>query len=322
LRSESTPYNNRFVNFLPNLRYRKEYEKNRNIELNYTTSVREPSAQDLQPIVDNSDPLNLRIGNPNLKVAYMHNVDFNVMKFNNFEMRSLMSNLSSTYTANKIAYERGVDSSFRQTIRPVNVRYDFEARSYTNFSTPMRFIKSKLNFNLNLSYNRALQPVNRQTLVANTYRSDVDVVLENRKKERFDAQIGGGLDFNSTVFESQISRNQQFINQNCFVDVLYKINKKLSLQSAFHYNIYTAANIGEQQTVPLWTANVTYFFLKNNKMKLKLSAFDLLNRNAGISRNATTNYIQEVRNTALGRYFMLTLGYNLSGFGAKEGGKR
>ncbi len=318
LRSETKPNQNRFVNILPNLRYRKEIKNANSVEFNYTTSVREPSAQDLQPIVDNADPLNIRQGNPNLKVAYLHNLNFNYTKFNQFEMRSFFTDFSTTYTANKIAYERSVDSAFRQIIQPINVKNDFEANCYTNFSTPLRFIKSKINLNANLSYNRALQPINRQTLVANTYRSNIDIMLENRKKEHLDLQIGGGIDFNTTIFAAQSSRNQQFINQNYFVDALYKFNSRFSLQSVFRYNIYTAANIGEQQTIPLWTANATYYFLKNNKMKLKLSAFDLLNRNAGINRNATANYIQEVRNTALGRYFMLTLGYNLSGFGAKE----
>lgn len=320
LRSESKPYKNTFLNILPNLRYRKEMARAKNFELNYTTSVQEPSAQDLQPIIDNADPLNLRIGNPNLKVAYTHDLGVNYMRFNQFEMRSFFTDFTTTFTTNKVAYERSVDSAFRQIIRPINVRNDFQARTYTNFSTPMRFMKAKLNLNVNLNYNRALQPVNSQTLVANTYRSNFDVMIENRKKDHLDLQVGSGLDFNTTHFEVQSLRNQQFVNQNYFIDALYKFGTRFTLQSAFRYNIYTAANIGEQQIVPLWTANATYYFLKNNKMKLKIAAFDLLNRNAGISRNATANYIQEVRNSALGRYFLVTVGYNLSGFGSKENG--
>lgn len=50
-------------------------------------------------------------------------------------------------------------------------------------------------------------------------------------------------------------------------------------------------------------------------MEIRLSGFDLLDRNLGISRNAAFNYIENSRMGALGQYFMLSAVYNLKGFG-------
>jgi hypothetical protein len=56
-------------------------------------------------------------------------------------------------------------------------------------------------------------------------------------------------------------------------------------------------------------------FLKDQKGELKLSVFDLLKQNQAITRNVSTDYIQDVQNQVLQQYFMLTFTYSLRTFG-------
>jgi vacuolar-type H+-ATPase subunit D/Vma8 len=55
--------------------------------------------------------------------------------------------------------------------------------------------------------------------------------------------------------------------------------------------------------------------LKDQKGELKLSVFDLLKQNRSITREVTSEYIQDVQNQVLQQYFMLTFTYNLRNFG-------
>ncbi|HMU05535.1 MAG TPA: TonB-dependent receptor, partial [Saprospiraceae bacterium] len=93
------PIDRSFNYFLPKASL--EFEKT-NIRLNYSTSVREPSMDQLQPVIDNSNPLNVYIGNPNLVPEYRHNLRIRYNFFDQFNFRSLFANIRIGYTENRI----------------------------------------------------------------------------------------------------------------------------------------------------------------------------------------------------------------------------
>jgi hypothetical protein len=61
-------------------------------------------------------------------------------------------------------------------------------------------------------------------------------------------------------------------------------------------------------------------FLRFNRGELKFSAFDLLNRNIGVSRNTSQNYIEDKRVVTLQRFFTLSFTLSLSRNGLAMGG--
>ncbi|MDP4262044.1 MAG: hypothetical protein Q8941_05885, partial [Bacteroidota bacterium] len=63
-------------------------------------------------------------------------------------------------------------------------------------------------------------------------------------------------------------------------------------------------------TIATWNASVFRFIFRNNKGEIRLSGFDLLNRNKGFSQTTGDNYIETRENTVLQRYFVLSLRYN------------
>ncbi|HUP12130.1 MAG TPA: outer membrane beta-barrel protein, partial [Niastella sp.] len=60
---KDTTISNTFYNLLPNMRLQYSFTKFRNLRLNYTTSTKQPSVTQLQPVPDNTDPLNIKAGN-------------------------------------------------------------------------------------------------------------------------------------------------------------------------------------------------------------------------------------------------------------------
>ena len=93
--------------------------------------------------------------------------------------------------------------------------------------------------------------------------------------------------------------------------------KKYYLESNFNYAAYKNERFGFDQKVPIWNLSVRRLFLKENKLEMRLAAFDLLNRQVNITQSGTQNYV--ITNTAqtLARYFMLSLTYNLRGHETK-----
>lgn len=309
-----------FTRVMPSLFYNYEPRMGRNFSVEYTTDLREPSLEQLQPVVDNSDPLNTYSGNPGLNPEYAHNLNLNLMHFDQFTMTSFFANVGATYVSDRITNAATVDSLFRRSIRPVNVARDITLNGYASFGRPLKFIKSNLHINLGSTYNRGILFVNDVENNTDRWQNTIEVSLDNRKKEKLDLSAGVRMLFNSTRYSVSESLNQRFLNQRYYADLTVFPTKQWAIGSGIDYAVYSAEAFGEQQSVPLWRAQVTRYILKNRRGQIKLAAYDLLNRNVGINRNSQFNYIEEERIVSLGRYVMLTFGYSISGFGTERPG--
>jgi len=310
----------KFTRVLPALFFNYEPRIGRNFAVEYTTDLREPSLEQLQPVVDNSDPLNTYSGNPNLKPEYAHNLELRMMRFDQFTMTSFFATLGATYVDDRITNASTVDSLFRRHILPVNVAQDLTLNGYVNFGRPIRPIKSNLHINLGSTYNRGILFVNEVENNTDRWQHSIDFNLDNRKKEKIDVSAGVRLLLNSTKYSVSEALNQQYLNQRYYADVTVFPGKKWAVSSGLDYSVYSAEAFGEQTSIPLWRASVTRYFLKNKRGQLKLAAYDLLNRNVAITRNSQFNYIEEERIVSLGRYVMLGFAYSISGFGNDKGG--
>ncbi|WP_423148426.1 outer membrane beta-barrel protein [Rubrolithibacter danxiaensis] len=71
---ETARFNRSFDNILPSLQFSYRPGRGKNLQINYRTNVSAPSIQDLQNVIDNTNPLFLDAGNPDLKQQYNHNI--------------------------------------------------------------------------------------------------------------------------------------------------------------------------------------------------------------------------------------------------------
>jgi len=307
-----------FFNVLPSLRWNYDIAASRNLSFDYETTVREPSLEQLQPVVDNSDPLNTFTGNPELRPEYRHNFKLNFMSFDQFSFTNIFVSLDAIYTNNKITNSRNLDSLFRQNIQPVNVDGDFILNGYLSFGTPLKLIKSRININTNLSYNHGILLVNNVENKTDRVITSVDVSIENRKKEVVDIAVGAKLSHNTTKYSVSKNLNQTFLNQTYYADFALQFGKTWSLGSSMDYALYSGESFGSSREIPIWKASLSKFILKNKRGQFKFSVFDLLDKNVGINRNSELNYIEEERIRSLGRYFMFGFSYSLSGFGGNN----
>ncbi|MCP3931430.1 MAG: TonB-dependent receptor [Bacteroidetes bacterium] len=319
--SKELTINKSYTHFLPSFNGNYDFAPTRNLSFYYRTFVQEPSLEQLQPIVDNSDPLNVYIGNPELRPEYHHNMNLHFMSFDQFTFTNIFGSLDANYTTNKITNATTIDSLFRQSIQPINVDKDFRLSGFLSFGTPLKFIKSKINITTNLMYNRGILYVNNLENNADRYITSIDVNLENRKKKDIiDVIAGVKLARNSTHYSISDEQDQRFLSQLYYADITLNLGKTWTIGSTFDYTIYKGETFGNPQEVAIWNASLSRYILKDRRGQLKLSAVDLLNQNIGINRSSNLNYIQDERIRSLGRYFLLSFTYSLSGFGEEEMG--
>lgn len=305
--------------FLPSLRYRYEIAQGHNIRFNYSTSINEPSIEQLQPREDISDPQNIYIGNANLIPEYRHRARLNYILWDQFSFRSLFAFLTATYTRNKITNQTIIGSDFRKTTSPLNVADDLTARASISFSSPIRTIKMKYRIRTSLTYNNNIVFINGLKNDANRYGTGVTLSLENRNKENIDFEISTNYNYSTNNYSLFPDNNQQLLNQVYSSRLNITAIKNWVFRTSVRVSIFDQQQFDEGQTVPIWNASISRLFLKNNSGELKLSAQDLLNKNVGISRASTLNYIESEEINSLGRYVLLSFLYTPQKMGDSGG---
>ena len=313
-----TTIKNDFLNLLPFLNWDYSFTSSRNLSLSYQSNVQQPTLLQLQPIVDNSDPLNIYIGNPDLNPEYIHNMRLSFMSFDQFNFTNFFGNINLLYTQDKITNAQNIDSLFRQSLMPINVKNDIYFSGNFSYSMPIRAIKSKINLRWNPSYNRRRFIVNQSESFNQLYINTLNFSIENRKKDFIDIVIGTSLTYNVSKYSERKTLNQSYLNQTYYIDLTLSPGKGWTFNTVFDYDIYSPENFGDKQTVALWQASISKL-VWDNRLEIKLSAFDILNNNLGINRQSRSNYTQEERTRTIGQYFLLGMTYSLSKLNSNEG---
>lgn len=310
--------NRDFFNLLPSFRWRYEIASGKSLRLNYSTSVNEPSLEQLQPILDNSNPLRLYQGNPDLKVAYQHSLRLGYYHFDQFSFTNIFANITARYTRNQITNATEIDEAFRQIVRPINVDNDLNITGFASFGMPIRPLKIKFDLRGNSTISRSILFINTQENAVQRYVNSLDLRLENRRKKVIDLSLGGRIAFNQTQYSENTELNQDFLTQTIYTSLDIDFLKRWHLNTTFDYDFYSGDVFQQNQEVPIWKAAISLNFLRFNKGELEFSVFDILNQNQGIQGNSQFNFIEEQRSNVLGRYFMLSFTYSISALGGAD----
>ncbi|WP_299452708.1 TonB-dependent receptor [uncultured Microscilla sp.] len=310
--TSETRINRHFLNVLPSLRFRWNIDNNRDLSFNYRTLIQAPSMQQLQPVVDNSNPANIYQGNPNLAAEFVHRLRLAYYSFDMFSGTLFMANLAGRYTQNKITNKVNTDANLNQLLAPINVAYDANTNGYLAFNTPLRWMYAKVNLQVNGMFNQGLVFINDVQNTIQRQRHSIDIRLENFKKRRMDIRIGAKFSQNVTTYSETAGFNRSFIQEDYYVQGDLDIGKTWNLEVSFTQSVYTGeAFQNGAQTVPVLRASIAKSMLKN-RLQMKFTAFDILNRNQGIDRTSNLNYVEESQVQTIGRYFMVSVSYAIN----------
>lgn len=322
----------KFSNLLPIAMFRKKLSKYSNIRLFYRASVNFPSVNQLQDVVNLSNPLSVSSGNPFLKQSYTHFLISRYMYTNTRTNRSFFASIflrtASNYISNA-TYIAQTDTLIQhgiilkqgsQLTKPVNLDGYRSLSSFFTYSMPIKPIKTTLNLNAGFSYSRLPGLVNYQPAVTNTFAYNAGVVLASNISEYIDFNLSYSANFNNAQVNTSGLANNRYVNQVIGGQLNLLSKNGWFIQNDVSGQNYHGLSGGLDQNFWLWNAAIGKKFLKKQAAELKLSVFDLLGQNQSVSRTVTESYIQDAQTTVLQRYFMLTFTYNLKNFGNAKAG--
>ena len=322
--SAKTKLSQSFQDILPNATFRYNFSQTKNLNIDYRTSTNQPSITQLQPVLDQSNINRQSIGNPDLKRSYVHNLNIRFFSSKILAGKNFFSTLNASTTNNSIVNYDSVLPNRTILTKPVNVDGTYRINTSLNYGFAIKKLKSRLNFGLNAGLNNNISYANgllntivtKSTGPSMSYTYIVDDVIDINLTARYS--------FSQTSNEVNPNLNTNFLTKVFGADMTNYLPFNIVLNQSLNYAINTGRAEGFNTAIPIWNASFSKFFLKNKRAEIKMSAFDLLNKNIGINRNVSQNQIVDRSYNVISQYFMLTFTYSLQksglGGGARPGG--
>ncbi len=308
-----TVINRTFPNWIPNANMSFDLKRNRYMNGSYSVSANEPSMRNLQPIVDNSNPLFIREGNPDLIPQIDHNIRMMFRQFSPATFTNLFTSVNYTIIENAFVQKQTVDSLLVTNSRTINYKGGQSLRSSLNYGFPI--VKNKFTINVNYSYS-----INKRFALVNDVENETfsnghwtNLRLNVTPNEKFTLYLSGRFNLTDTKYSINKTQNQTLFNQTYSVDLNTMLAWGVYINIHFDYDIYQIDRFGFNQDVPILSASMYKVLFPNKRGEIRLSGYDLLNRNLGVNQYASANVVSETRTSTLARYYMLTFTYNLQG---------
>jgi Outer membrane protein beta-barrel family/Carboxypeptidase regulatory-like domain len=307
-----------FLNLLPNADLQYNFNGYSNMRFHYLTYTNQPGITQLAPVADNSDPLNIRVGNPALRQEYYHAFRFNYISFDPFRHTSFFSMLSFNSIHHKIVNDDVFDSVGVRISRPVNLDGLYNANGSLSWGLPLRALKSNLNLNSSVRIDHNASFVNGAKNTGNTYALSQEATLNFAYKELLDLTGGARMDYNDARYSLQPGQNQRYWTETYTLDGTWYLPDGFSVASDVDYVHHSGLPAGFNSSPLVWNAGLAKKVFANKKGTIRLQVFDLLRQNTGFSRTTSQNYIDDLSYKTLNRYWLLSFTYALSRFAGKS----
>ncbi|MEP2026817.1 outer membrane beta-barrel protein, partial [Reichenbachiella sp.] len=325
LSSETLNTTNSFHSILPTAMGKID-TKNGDIFLRYSTSTSAPSVSQLQNVVNNTNPLFISLGNPDLDQSYSHNLMVrwsepnpdNNRTFNNFTRISATQGYigsQTTFLNQDSVLSSGVNiQKGTQISQPKNFSGYWSVSNNTTYSLLVEKLKSNVNLSLGLSYQRIPGETYGISNIADSYTAQTRVAFVSNISENIDYNLYYQISGNQTVNSFQENSNASYYTQTIGLKSNLIFWKGLVFRNNVFFEKYNGISDSFNSNYILWNMSVAKKFMKNKQAELELSVFDLLGQNQSFSQTVSAGYVEEVRTEVLQRYFMLTFAYQLRRF--------
>ena len=316
------------VNFTPRVRFRYRWSKQHQLDVFYRGRSSQPSMTDLLPITDNTNPLNITMGNPGLKPSFSHNLNAHYRNYIVEHQRGIFAMLGGQVTQNSVSSMVRYDTETGGRItRPENINGNWNVNGMFGFNTALKNKKFTVNTHTNARYSNSVQylaqngmdskknttrSINVGENLRGTFRKDWDNNMQ------FEVSLTGNINYQHAENELQPDRNLDTYtfayggSTNMTFPWGTSLSTDLSMNSRRGYS-ESSMNTNEL----LWNAQISHSFLKGKAATLSLQFYDILHEQSNVSRTINAAMRRDTESNAINSYCMLHFIYKLNLFGDK-----
>ncbi|MDB5112774.1 MAG: outer rane beta-barrel protein, partial [Mucilaginibacter sp.] len=311
-------YKRDFINWLPQAMFQYKPSQQKAVTFNYSGSNTQPNIDQIQPVLVNTDPLYITVGNANLKPSFSNNFNVNynsykvlsgsnVYLYGNYSfitdaiVNNTTTNVASGKTttqyvnlSNKSPYNYSVYFSKGYKISPIDMYIGLNLNTYGNIS--YSYINGELNRSKTYTYGALLQ-------------------LSKYVAKKYSFYTNAGPQYTINEFSLQQQSNNNAAGFRTFGSGSYYLPAKFIISSDINYNYTARTQAFAAQYKTIWNASISKTFLKEDKLRLLLGVNDLLNQNINFNRSISGSNITQTTTNGIKRYFLFSVSWDFTKFG-------
>jgi len=322
----------RDVKFMsPTLNANLRFSRQHSLRITYRGNSSQPNMTDMFANRDESNPLRIREGNPNLKPSFSSNISADYQRYFMESKRSINARLEYSTTSNSISSRTQYNGDGSTVTRPENINGNWNAGGTFSFGTPFIWQKLNLNTSTNANYRRGVsylyQEGEKIKGVATEGTTSINEVITKNVRENLslslrlkDIDIRANGSLNWTKADNALISTS---NRNTF-DFRYSLSSTGNFSNGLGYSTdigmssrrgYTGANSNTDELV--WNAEISYRFLKR-RATISLQAFDILQQRTSFNRRVTDTGISDSDSRNIYAYYMVNFQYRIRQMGDRR----
>ena len=309
-----------FMRISPTLNFRYKFNKQHTLRIRYRGSTRQPEITDLFNMTDNSNPLNIRMGNPNLSPSFTNSINVDWNNYISVSQENFVARISFQNTLNAIENRTQYNEETGGRISmPVNINGNWNVSADFGYNRPIILDNLTVSTSTSARYNNNVgyiyQNNTSQKNTVNNLRLSENLRI-NYRTELWDVSFNGNISYNN-----QKSKLVPTNNRDTY-DFSYGFAANVNLDNGFGFSTnigmnsrrgYASANMNTNELI--WNAQISYRFLKGKAATVSIQAYDILAQRSNISRNISAMMRSDTETNAIYSYVMAHFIYRFNMFG-------
>ncbi|SEH28837.1 TonB-dependent receptor [Chryseobacterium culicis] len=279
-----------------------------------------PTAEQLTPYKDESNPLATFQGNPDLKNTWSNSLSLYFNNYNKVKFISYYINIGFTYRNNDIINFSTYDNTGKQIVTYDNVSGNKSINAGGGFSKTLKWKNNTLTinprFNMNYAYNNGF--IDGQSFTSNSYNLNPGLNLVYEIKDKITIRPSYRIGYSFSNYTNYSVTNVNTTNQSLKLELTnYLLKGNFVFGNDFEYNTNSNIAPGFKKDFYFWNTSLGYSFYKK-QFTAKVKVYDVLNQNQSVRRTITDSYFEDREDLILKRYIMFSISMKLNKFAGKK----
>ena len=310
-------------NYAPNAYLLYNIGKGKNLRFDYRGRSEAPTVYQLDPSRDETNPTNIRMGNPELLPRFTHWTRLRYNNNNRKKQSSLSTNIEANYVLNDIVnFTDYNDETGVKTTMPVNQSGSWNFTGMLMYNRPLGTLFQINNYSqVAMRNNIGFSSINTHSASQKTVATTLSVKEEVGITFKWDwLYLISKANYQSgnTTYSVESMLPKSTSSMGGFINAQATLPNSWVISTALNYRKLSGFSEAYNQDEMIWNAEFSKSFLKNKSGTLTLIFNDILQQQLSINQIISSNYIEDQQFNTLKSFVMLAFSYKFHTLGGKK----
>lgn len=309
-------------NLSPSANLVYNFHKKKYLKVDYRGYTTQPTATQLQPVDNISNPTFIRSGNPDLDPRFTHSLKATYSAYRSKDFSLLTANLNGVFHNNAIVNRTEYEDEEKtiQRSMPVNVNGVYNVFGNLLFNRP--FLNNRLIINTNTPFafnnNVGFTKVdNLKEYVKNnmtTFRLG-ERLRVTHQNHRMELSAGGEISYVRSRNDVNARQNNDTYDWEYFGNLLFRLPADITVNTDITFSYKRGYFDDFNMDEIIWNAEIEKLVLRNKKGIVSLKIYDILQQRVSMRRSIGPNYVDDSDYNTLKSYLLVCFAYKFDFWG-------